>query len=87
MRDGQGALSVQKNDKITRTVPILKSNSTQFSFYFMMDIKMFKNEGGAGGFPEVGGSIFFDMLLYCFSNVMIKTYQQFYCCLHYIFYT
>ena len=25
---GQGALSVQKNEKITRTVPILKSNST-----------------------------------------------------------
>ena len=26
--DGQGTLSVQKNEKITRTVPILKSNST-----------------------------------------------------------
>ena len=25
---GQGALSIQKNEKITRTVPMLKSNST-----------------------------------------------------------
>ena len=25
---GQGALFVQKNEKITKTVPILKSNST-----------------------------------------------------------
>ena len=27
-REGQGALSVQKKKKITRTVPILKSNYT-----------------------------------------------------------
>ena len=27
-RGGQGASSVQKNKKITQTVPILKSNST-----------------------------------------------------------
>ena len=27
-------LSVQKNEKITRTVPILKSNSTSFSCIF-----------------------------------------------------
>ena len=27
-RGGQGALSIQKNKKITRTVPILKSIST-----------------------------------------------------------
>ena len=27
-RGGQGALSIQKNKKITRTVPILKPNST-----------------------------------------------------------
>ena len=41
---GQGALSVHKNEKITRTVPILKSNSTYFSFIFsMMDINIFTN--------------------------------------------
>ena len=36
---GQGALlSVQKNEKITRTVPILKSNFADFSFnHFFYD--------------------------------------------------
>ena len=36
------ALSIQKNKKITRTVPILKSNSTKivFNFYSMMHIKI-----------------------------------------------
>ena len=29
-----GALSAHKTKKITRTVPILKSNSTQFAFFF-----------------------------------------------------
>ena len=45
---GQGALSIQKNAKIIRTVPILKSNSTQFSFNFfsMMDIKIFLKDTG-----------------------------------------
>ena len=46
------SLSVQKNENITRTVPILKSNSTYFSFKFFfstMDIKNFTNWGLAGG--------------------------------------
>ena len=32
--DGQGALSVQKNEKTTRKVPILKSNFQYFLFRF-----------------------------------------------------
>ena len=42
---------VQKNEKITRTVPILKSNSTQFSFNFFsaMDIKIYLKGRGPGG--------------------------------------
>ena len=35
-RGRQGALSIQKNEKITRTVPILKSNSTYFPFHFFV---------------------------------------------------
>ena len=43
-------LSVQKNEKTTRTVSILKSNSAQFSliFFFSMDIKIFLKEGAKG---------------------------------------
>ena len=41
----QGALSIQKNEKITRTVPILK---LQFYIFSKIDIKIFTN--GAGGF-------------------------------------
>ena len=48
----QGALSVQKNEKITRTVPILKSNSNNFylDFFFMT---------GGGGVGGRGRSEFF----------------------------
>ena len=65
-----GVLSVQKNEKITRTVPILKSNATQFSFTFFfstMDIQIFLK--GEQGWVE----LFFYILLYYFINVMIKT--------------
>ena len=43
--------SVQKNEKNTRTVPILKSNSTYF--FSTMDIKTFP-KGGQGGWPGAG---------------------------------
>ena len=40
----------------------------------MMDIKIFTNgEGGQGGWLEAGGIFLFDMLLYYFINVIIKT--------------
>ena len=46
-------LSVQENEIITRTVPILKSNSTKFSFFFSsMDIKIFTYGGWAWGGQE-----------------------------------
>ena len=42
-------LSVQKNEKITRTVPMLKSNSTEFfSFFSMIHIKNFPEGAGRG---------------------------------------
>ena len=41
------SLSVQKNEKITRTEPILKSNST-FFFFPMMGIKSFTDGEGLG---------------------------------------
>ena len=49
-------LSVQKNKKITRTVPILKSNYTVFSLiFFMIDVKNFLE----GGQARVGMNFFF----------------------------
>ena len=42
------SLSIQKNEKITRRVPILKSNSTFFFFFSTMDIKK-KNMMGPRG--------------------------------------
>ena len=47
----QGPLYFQKNEKIIRTVPILKANSTYFAFKFCfstMNIKNFTNWGGKG---------------------------------------
>ena len=54
----------------------------------MIDIKYFTNEGGQGGRPGEGGIYFFDIFLYYFINVIIKTlYISSFCCLRYIFYT
>ena len=39
----------------------------------MMDIKIFRNGGAAGGRPGAGGIYFFDIILYYFINVIIKT--------------
>ena len=81
---GKRALSFQKTEKIKRTVPILKSNSTLFSynFFFTMDIKIFLKG------PEVG-LIFFLHITILFHQCNDKNiiYQQFYCCLRYTFYT
>ena len=46
-RAGQGALSVEKNEKITRTAPILK-------FLSAMDIEKFKYGGGLAKGREEG---------------------------------
>ena len=48
---GRVMLSVQKNKKITRTVPILKSNSILFSFnfFFLRWILKFLHMRGSGG--------------------------------------
>ena len=62
---GQGALSVQKNEKITKTVPVLKSNSTYFIKKKIYDeyYNFYK-----------WGILFFDILLYYFINVKIKIF-------------
>ena len=54
---GQVALSIQKNEKITRTVPLLKSNSSYFSFFFLRFILKFlqMGEGGTGGRLGISG--------------------------------
>ena len=57
------ALSVQKNEKITRTVNIL--HIFHSLFFSMMDIKIFTNQRGEGIF-------FFDLLIYYFINIVIK---------------
>ena len=70
------SLSIYKNEKITRTAHLLKSNSTYFSCkvtFSMMDIKNFR--------------WFFDrvpILLHQCNNTNI-TYEQFYSCLHWYF--
>ena len=53
------SLSIHKNEKITRTVPLQKSNSTKFKFkvIFMMDIKIFTT-CGVRGQDEGGGTVF-----------------------------
>ena len=53
-----------------------------------MDIKKITN-GGASGRPGACGIHFFDIFLYYFFNVIIKTLyiSSFCCCLRYIFYT
>ena len=86
----QRALSVQKNEKITRTAQILKLNSTQFTFQKIstMDIKKFLEGGGPGGWAR-GWLIFFLHITILFHQYNDKNIicEQFYCCLHYIFYT
>ena len=46
----QGALSVQKNEKITRTVPIIKSNFQTFYLIFFLQwiFKIFLTVGPSG---------------------------------------
>ena len=53
------SLSIYKNAKISRAVPLLKSKFHIvfiLFFYSMMDIKMFTTEGGGG---VRGGEMFF----------------------------
>ena len=82
---GPGTLSVQKNVKITRTVPILKSKSTSFSFFFTIQIKKIVKGGSWGA----GRGCFFLHITILFHQCNDKNiiYQQFYCCLRSIFYT
>ena len=77
-RRGQGALSVQKNKKITRTVPILTSDSTYFSFFFLQWILKIFHWGGTRG-QAWGGWIFFLRISILFHQCNNKniTYQQF----------
>ena len=73
---GQGRLSVQKNEKITRAVPILKLNFMSFSFkyFFTMDIKNFLKGGTVKWLARGWVEFFFYILLFYFINVIIKTY-------------
>ena len=65
----------QKTEKITRTIPILTSNSTLFSFnFFFYDGYWNFYKWGGGGRPGVSGIYFFDILLYNFINVIKKTH-------------
>ena len=69
------------------------STYTKIKFYIIfflstMDIKNFTNWAGQGGRPGAGEIYFFDIFLYYFINVMIKTlYISSFCGLRYIFYT
>ena len=57
---GQGTLSVQKNEKITKTVPVLKSNSTiSLKKMSMMDFISFTNGVGGRGLAEGGWNFVF----------------------------
>ena len=53
--------------------------------FSMIDI-FFLNGGVQRGRPGAGG-FFLHITIHYFINVIINIYQQFYCCLHYIFYT
>ena len=62
------SLLFHKNENITRTVPLLKSNSTYFliySFFSMMDIKDFTTEGVRSD-AVGGGKCFFDRVTILF---------------------
>ena len=60
MGAGRGLYPFRKMKIITRTVPILKQNSLNFS------------KGGGRG-AERGSKFYFDILLYYFINELIKT--------------
>ena len=76
-------LSIQENEKITRTVPILKLNTTEFSFnfFFCNGYSNFFLIGQARG-----GLDFFLHITILFNQCSDKNiiYQQFYCGLRYI---
>ena len=51
---GLWAISVEKNEKITITAPILKLNSTSFSFFSALNMKKLKCGGREGGLARGG---------------------------------
>ena len=75
--------SEQENEKMTRTVPILKSNSILFNYFFFstMDISIFPDRGrGVDWEGEFYFLSLYFLLFHQCNNINI-TYQQFCCCL------
>ena len=79
---GQGALSIQKNEKITRTVPMIKSNSNFYTIFIqffssMIYIKIFTyGEEGQGPDREKNDKYFCEDSSICYLYSKIFEYAQ-----------